>query len=70
MNLFVFALLAVAALKIGWGIAKLVLVIYERHRKKKFEDDFQKYIEENKLSYEQKQTQEAEIKDKRLPKRD
>lgn len=70
MNLFVYALLVVAAMKLGWALAKIAMVWYERQRNKKFQNDLKTYIEENRLKYEKKQNKKDSGEDFEIPKRD
>lgn len=53
MNLFVFALLAVGAIKLGGFLAKIAVRWYESQRFKKFQNDFKTYIDKNNEEYEQ-----------------
>lgn len=70
MDIFVWTLLLVAALKVGWGAAKIFVVFYERRRDRKMQNDLFNYLNQNKIEYEKKQTEETRIKNQELPKRD
>lgn len=70
MDIFVWTLLLVAAVNVGKVLAKIRVVFYERMRDRKMQNDLFNYLNQNKIEYEKKQTEELGIQDKRLPKRD